>query len=474
VRAGRWLVVVAVLAAAALAMAIELAEVPPRLAGKHLEQRASGHRHVGGDLARWLGRHLVEADRGEPLMLLPPLRNGAQPASAPTPAPAGRRVDVLLPEELSAALARAEPGDVITLAPGLYHFAGEALPVNRPGTAQRRIVVRAEQAGSVRLEFDLHEGFVVDAPYWTFENLTIRGVCEDHERCEHAFHVIGRAHHFESRNNALYDFNAHFKINAGGNAIPDHGLIEGNTLANDAARRTTSPVAPIDLVTASHWTVRGNLIRDFVKANSLLTSYGAFAKGGGSGNRFERNVVLCEARVRGTMGSRVGLSLGGGGTGTEFCRDGRCVTESDAGSIESNLIAFCSDSGIYINRAARSRVLHNTLIDTAGIAVRFAESSAEVEGNLVDGIVHARHDGLLRDHDNRATSLLRLYAGSHPVRALFDDTGTLALDWRGEVPRRAQAASPGLAGSPDLCGAPRPAQPAYGAFEDFAACAAAR
>ncbi|MBX3607353.1 MAG: right-handed parallel beta-helix repeat-containing protein [Piscinibacter sp.] len=470
---GRLLLGLALTGAVALAVAIELAQAPPRLVARYLEQRALGHANAAGDLARQVGHLLIRADRGEPLLLMPPLRLGAQSGPAAS-APAGRRVDILLPEELSAALERAEPGDVITLAPGLYRFSGEAINVVRPGTAERRIVVRAEQAGSVRLEFDLREGFVVDAPYWTFENLTIRGVCADHERCEHAFHVIGRAHHFESRNNAIHDFNAHFKINASTTAAPDHGLIEGSTLANDTARRTSTPVAPIDLVTASHWTVRGNLIRDFVKADPALTSYGAFAKGGGSGNRFERNVILCEARVRGAPGSRVGLSLGGGGTGAGYCRGGRCIVEHDEGRIESNLIAFCSDSGIYLNRAARSRVLHNTLIDTAGIAVRFAESSAEVEGNLVDGIVQARDDGLLRERDNRATGLLRLYAGSHPVRALFTDPVALDFSWRSAAPRREEGTSTDLPGRPDLCGTPRPAAPAYGAFEDFRACAATR
>ena len=55
--------------------------------------------------------------------------------------------------------------------------------------------------------------------------------------------------------------------------------------------------------------------------------------------------------------------------------------------IRSNLVASCSDAGIYLNSAARSRVVHNTLLDTAGIEARFAETSADVEGNLVE----ARH-----------------------------------------------------------------------------------
>src|SRR5437763_779831 len=80
---------------------------------------------------------------------------------------------------------------------------------------------------------------------------------------------------------------------------------------------------------ASHWIIRGNLISDFIKAQGDQISYGAYAKGAGSDNRFEQNIVLCESLLRGFAGQRVGLSLGGGGTGKELCRDKRCITEQD-------------------------------------------------------------------------------------------------------------------------------------------------
>src|SRR5690606_6001729 len=128
------------------------------------------------------------------------------------------------------------------------------------------------------------------------------------------------------------------------------------------------PVVPIDLVGASHWRVRANFIHDFIKRDGDRISYGGYFKGAGSANRFERNVVLCELALRGFPGQRVGLSLGGGGTGQDFCRDKRCITEQDGGVIDSNLIGFCSDDGIYINRAATSQIRQNTLLDTGGIS----------------------------------------------------------------------------------------------------------
>ncbi|MGV3652658.1 MAG: right-handed parallel beta-helix repeat-containing protein, partial [Noviherbaspirillum sp.] len=452
------------------AWTVEHLGVTPRALGPYLERRASGHNPVIVAIGDWLSRTLLWLDRGPP----PPpvairLRLGAQPSS-PQRLAAADRGAVLVdgPEELVAAMAKARPGDTITLLPGTYRFRRN-IPAARPGADGAPITVRAQQHGMARLEFAMSEGFHVSAPYWVFENLHIRGVCRAHADCEHAFHVVGKAHHFIARNNTILDFNAHFKINGHGGDFPDRGIIEGNTLTNSAIRQTHNPVTPVDVVAASDWVVRGNLISDFIKGSGDRVSYGGFFKGAGSGNRFERNVVLCESALRGAPGQRVGLSLGGGGTGQAFCRDRRCITEQDGGVIQANLIASCSDDGIYLNRAATSQVLHNTLLDTGSIVVRFPASSADVEGNLVDGAIRSRDGGLVRASGNRDTSLTRLFLGGHPVRGLFEDAGTLDLGWRADGPPRVQHAG-GQPRIPDLCGVERPARPALGAFENFTLC----
>jgi hypothetical protein len=261
------------------------------------------------------------------------------------------------------------------------------------------------------------------------------------------------------------DFNAHFKVNGAGGAFPDDGLIEGNTIANASVRATASPVTPVDIVAASGWTIRANLIADFIKGGGDRISYGAFAKGAGARTTFERNVVICEQQLRGDPGARVGLSFGGGGTGKRFCRDGRCITEQEEGVIRDNLVASCSDAGIYANSAARTWISHNTLLDTAGIDLRFPETSAQVEGNLVDGPIRSRNGARLRLADNDSTPAPFLYGGYHPVRRMFADAAAFDLAWRAAPQRRERKD-----GLPDLCGKPRPAQARYGAFEDFNAC----
>lgn len=449
--------------AIAIALFLQARGITPRALAPYIAKRTSGHNSVIVGVGQWTVAALMRLDRGSAgprLAVFPAIGAGAA-----LPGPPGERQVVANSDELRQAIGVAVPGDVITLLPGRYHFA-KPLNVNRPGSATANIVVRAEQTGTVNIELELSEGFNVGAPYWRFENLGIRGVCRVPHYCDHAFHVTGAASHFAALNNTIVDFNAHFKINGSKGMFPDHGRIEGNTLRNDSVRVTSNPVTLIDLVAASGWSIRRNLIADFVKAGGDGISYGAFAKGGGSANVFEQNAVLCESRLRSAPGQRVGLSLGGGGTGKPYCRDGRCITEQDQGIIRSNLVASCSDDGIYLNNAAGSKVTHNTVIDTGGIQVRFAGSSADIEGNLVDGDIRARDGALLRAPDNRSTPIALLYTGYHGQRRLFADAGNFDFRWKQEPPKRKTAD----ALTPDLCGAARPATPAYGAFEDIAPC----
>lgn len=412
----------------------------------------------------WAAPALLAVERrAGGVIAMDPLTIGAGPAGR-APAAQSRAVAVSSATALRLAIAAALPGDVITLAAGSYRIAGTAIAVHRPGAAAAPITVRGPVAGGAVIEIDTVEGFVVSAPYWRFEHLSLRGVCGRHGNCEHAFHVVGGAHHFTAFGNAIADFNAHFKINGSDGQYPDYGTIDTNTLDNNAPRDTANPVTPIDLVAASHWRIRRNLIADFIKLGGDGISYGAFAKGGGAHNLFEQNIVWCERRLRGLPGQRVGLSLGGGGTAPQYCRDARCVTEQDDSVIASNLVASCSDDGVYLNSAARATVVHNTLAGTAGMTLSAPTTAANLEGNLVDGPLRSRGGAIAHASDNLTRPVAWRYFGL--------ERGWLGADglaWIGAAPRRAPAAAP----PSDLCGATRPAAPTYGAFEDFSACRAA-
>ncbi|MDN4056976.1 right-handed parallel beta-helix repeat-containing protein [Massilia sp. YIM B02769] len=465
------LALLALLCAGLLACALAYLQsqgVTPRALAPYLLHRTSGHNELIEAAGRVTAGALLRLDRGGvQRQAMPPLVVGARPEAPP--APGGNERVVASVEAARQAFGSAVPGDIITFLPGSYTVKG-TLFASRPGLDTAPIVVRAARPGTVEIRFDAAEGFSVSAPYWRFENLGIRGACRYDDNCQHAFHVVGRAHHFVARNNTLVDFNAHFKINGEKGAFPDFGLIEANTLSNTGVRRTARPVTPVDLVGASDWTVRANIIRDFVKGSGDRISYGAFAKGGAQRTVFERNVVLCEEQLLGERGQRIGLSFGGGGTGKPYCRDRQCITEHEDGIMRANLVAGCADVGIYLNSAARSRIVDNTLLDTAGVQVRFPTSSAALEGNLVDGPIRSDAGGSVRAGDNLATPIWQLYLGRHPQRALFGDVAARDLRWRGQAPARAGSAEAGL----DLCGKPWGGAPAYGAFQDFAACIAGR
>jgi hypothetical protein len=438
----------------------------PREWAPYLQRRALKHRPLIVGTVDLVAQWLIYADRlAPPRPFRPPAALGASVDRSGT-LPDGRLRSVSSLQALSEAAASAQPGDIIQLESGHYRFSGYAITINQPGTAIAPITLRAVRLDDAVIESDGVETFKVSAPFWHFENLSMRGVCGDHTYCEHAIHVVGGAANVVIRNNRFQDYNAHIKVNGEGGQFPDAGLIEGNTFTDSAPRMTGNPVTPIDLVAASDWRIRGNFIADFVRGDAGAATYGAFVKGAGQGNVMERNLVVCEWKLHGVAGQHVGLSLGGGGTGLDARRDtGRSGFEQIGGAIRDNLIASCSDDGIYLNRAARSVVDHNTLLDTAGIEARFVETSAALTANIVDGAVFARDQATLRDEDNAEPYLLGLFAGWHPQRGLFTDPATLDLTWRRQ-PDRLPDNNPRT----DLCGHRRGGDSAAGAFDDYAGC----
>jgi len=166
-------------------------------------------------------------------------------------------IPVATAAQLLNAVNGAAPGDVITLAPGIYDFS-QTLFCDTPGTAAQPITVRATVLGLALIRVNTIEGFRVSAPYWNFENLDMQGVCPSHTDCDHAIHLGGGADFTRIRNSRMRDFNAMIKGNGDGtpHVFPNDVLIEGNELFDTASRQTDSPVTPIDVVGGRRWMVR--------------------------------------------------------------------------------------------------------------------------------------------------------------------------------------------------------------------------
>lgn len=342
--------------------------------------------------------------------------DGSSDSSSETPPegtyPNGTIVNVSNSSGLSNAIANAVPGHVITLAPGNYTIA-QKINLNASGTASLPIVIRAAQLGQAMISVDAGsgyaEGFVVNAPYWIIENLDIQGTCASgsHSFCEHAVHIKGNADNLVVRNNYLHEFNAMIKgsgnpVSGSFSVFADDVVIKGNRLQNASARMTSNPVTFIDINGGKRWKIQENRIADFSKGAGDMVSYGAFLKGNSRDGLFEKNLVVCSKNHSGN--TRIGLSFGGGGnlpaTNNPVCESSDCTTLHTNGIMRNNIVINCSDTGIYLNLSAQTKVYNNTLINTNGIDVRFANSSAEIRNNVSNSTARIRDGGTMTTANN--------------------------------------------------------------------------
>ena len=374
-------------------------------------------------------------------------------------------VDVSTPAELTAAIESAAPGDEIVLADGTYALTGATC--SAVGTAAEPIVVRAANPLGAKIEFDGLEGFKVTGAHWHFEDLDVRGVCANDSDCEHAFHVMGAADGFVLRGSRVADFNAQLKVNASkiGDTyvMPNNGLVEYNDVGDTRGRDTGNPVTKLNIDTGNDWIVRGNYLHDAYKLGGDGISYAAFMKSGGARGLFERNLVVCAKDTTG--GTRIGLSFGGGGTAPQFCAPAYdantpCSVEHEGGTMRNNIIASCSDVGIYLNKGHDSHILFNTLIATSGVDFRFATTTGEAVGNLLGSVIRTRDGGTMTETGNQMNVDLAQFEAWYRAPA----EGDLAVV--GDVSSLVGAAPMRDDVTDDYCAAPRPAGAlAMGALE---------
>lgn len=318
--------------------------------------------------------------------------------------PATRATDILITDDnFNKFLSKARPGDVFSIYPGRYRITKSA-KLEANGTKDLPIIIAPSRAGKVVIEVDTEIGFKITGANWIVENLEFVGVCEKHGTCEHAMQIVGKADGTIVRNNSMIDFNAAIKGNGtiidNRQYFPDNVLIEKNKIYNRTPRQTRNPVVPIDVVGGRFWIIRENFLADFQKVQGNGVSMAAFLKGNSDNGLFERNLVMCEWKHKG--GVRLGLSLGGGGTtNPKFCQGHSCKIEHYKGTIRSNVIMNCpSDVGLYLNDAANTTVVNNTIINTLGIDVRFNGSFATIANNIVHGRIKERDGGRFRGYNN--------------------------------------------------------------------------
>jgi len=295
-------------------------------------------------------------------------------------------------KELNSAVA----GDKIILLPGQYKL--DRFESKTGGTVNAPILVSASALDTVVIHASRVETFSIYHPYWIFENLVIKGTDKTH----HALHLSGDADHIIIRNNKFINFHSHIKSNGRRGQFPDDVLIVNNYFSNDTLRATSEPTSPIDVVGGHDWIVRSNVVKDFGRLSKKSVSYGIFLKGHSVNGLIEQNLVICSQQHN--SGYRVGLSLGGGGTGKAYCEQKNCDYEHRRGTIKNNVVMNCSDAGIYLKKAFDSKVYHNTLINTLGIDAQLMPTSAVIENNYVGGVIQARKGAVIESNFNMTTA----------------------------------------------------------------------
>jgi MYXO-CTERM domain-containing protein len=306
-----------------------------------------------------------------------------------------KQVPVASVVDLQNAVAAAMPGDEIILSPGPY--AVSTIDCTANGTMSQPIVVRGAMPLTSQVKGTTGEAFRVSGAYWTFEDLDVEGGCGQDSTCVTAFHVVGAADGFSLLRSRVRDFDRSIAVDvaqvAGQWRAPDGGLLLGNEIADTHARNTTNPVVKVDLAAGSGWSVRANYIHDFRRVDGVRT-YGAVMRGGGSGDVFDRNLVLCTHDWTAKNGSlAVGLSVGGDGTPPAACGPaydadaGVCAVEHTGGILRNDIVVACSDVGVLVSRGADVHVLFDTVIDTPGVDLDQATTTGEAHGNVLTNLV---------------------------------------------------------------------------------------
>ena len=79
----------------------------------------------------------------------------------------------------------------------------------------------------------------------------------------------------------------------------------------------------------------------------------------------------------------------------------------------------CSnDVGIYVNRSRDSTIEHNTLYNTLGIDVRYSESTANIENNVLSGRIKTRDNATVMQANNLVVSR-NFFTGKDALSSYF-------------------------------------------------------
>lgn len=329
------------------------------------------------------------------LSLVLPVAARAQGSCGPLPPASGAVVDVTPSQaaSLQSILDAAQPGDTIRLTDGLYSLT-RTLVLRTP-----RVTLRSKSGNRDRV--------VVDGRYATGDVLLIEGsdiTIADLTLTRASWHLVhvvpgsGSTTGNVLHNLIALDGSEQFvKVNPANGQYADNGVIRCSVLwMTDAGRgnvRNNCYTGGIDIHQARGWQIYANVLGGFWCATGL-SEHAIHAWTGSRDTVVYANFILNSARG---IGFGLGWSVSGRTYGDSPC-GGAVDVGHHGGVIANNFVVandqrlFASsdgfDTGIGLEQACDTNVLHNTVVSTAAprsssIEWRFANTSAAVMNNLV-------------------------------------------------------------------------------------------
>jgi hypothetical protein len=293
--------------------------------------------------------------------------------------------------QLRSAIQNATSGSTIILENGTYNLRGP-LYTQANGTSSYPIKVRARNAKqAIIVTNGAEEAFSVSHPYWYFENLFVRVSGQ------------GSYHAYKFQNNGSYarvtggtmelrpGAESGIKGSGGANGPwPDNVRIGYNEIYFTAP--TTYYLAEgIDAVAVSGWWIYNNVIHHIYPGTSGV-GYGAFTKGNSMNTIIENNLFY---------DCFIPISLGGGGTGSQWMRNADPTYEDRNGLVRNNVTMNSTDVALYLYNANGAKVYNNTFYNSytscgsgcSSIDVRMTGSTADIRNNILDKRVNNREGG---------------------------------------------------------------------------------
>jgi hypothetical protein len=374
-----------------------------------MNRRRHCRRRAAGLLVALAGSFVlaVSGAEGSTSGLLPARLLASAKDCAPLPPPEGQVVRVSTEPELQAAVRSLVSDTTILIAPGEYilsnslHLQGGLERVSIRGEGGDRDAVILTGRGMENDNFgNVPHGILVsDAAAVTIADLTIREVYY------HAVQVQGEAGAVDATLYNLRLVDAGEQLVKGSSAGPpgpyaDRGLVACSWLGyTDRAR--SDYTNGVDVLAGADWVVRDN---DFVRIRAPI---GQLA---GPAVLFWRNSLRTIVERNRFLECDRAIALGLSAPDLGRARDGEPVFDHQDGIVRNNFIyrsAFAptADVGITVNHHRDFKILHNTVIQNgsfpqATIEYRFASSKGFIIGNLTDGPIWRRDNGLAAlDHN---------------------------------------------------------------------------